>query len=85
MDAGRKYVKVTGLIWSDGEKINNGDTVVVEWSATLGDNYADRTFYAKEVDHMSLVSNTNVVKFVIELIKGNTSTAQYDNIFEDME
>lgn len=51
----------------------------------MGDNYADRTFYVKEVDHKILVSNTNVVSLIIELIKGNTSTAQYDNIFEDME
>ena len=82
---GYYYDDDTGLIWSDGEKINNDDTVVVEWSATLGDNYTDRSYFAKDVLHGNLTSDADVVNFVIDLINGSASTDSYDYISEDME
>ena len=45
-----------------------GDSVVPVWSVTLGDRQANRTIYAKNVDHRSLVSNADCLEYISRLI-----------------
>lgn len=61
----------------------SGDSLVADWSATLGDKYSARTFYAQNVSHMGLISDLNVTSFIIQLIEGNASTDSFNNIFID--
>ncbi len=70
--------------WYVYSNTKDGDELVAVWSATLGDKYSSRTFYAKNVNHMGLVSNLEVRAFVNQLIDGKTSTSSYTNIFTNI-
>ena len=62
-----------GLNLRESEKDDNGDTVVVEWRATLNGRYLNNTFYAKNVTHMHLVKDGSVLALVNRLIAGDTT------------
>ena len=59
--------------WTNDENEIEGDEVVSVWSATLGDHYMGRTFFAKNILHEDLVNNSSVLWFIIELISGDTT------------
>ena len=61
----------------------SGDSLVVTWSATLGNRCSNRTFYAHNVDHTSLVENNSVTRFIIRLIKGNTSITNLSDVIKE--
>lgn len=71
--------------WSVYSNTTQGDSLVAVWSATLGDRAANRTFFAKDITHMGLVSNGEVKMFIKGLIEGNTSVSAYPNIHTNMQ
>ncbi len=54
-------------------------------SATLGDRYSSRTFFAKYVSHVDLVYDLQVLSFVNRLINGSTSVSDLSKISPNME
>jgi hypothetical protein len=70
--------------WYIYEYTYDGDQMVAEWSATLGDRYSNKTFFAEDVSHVGLVANSNVKLFIAQLIQGNTSTSAFANIYDNM-
>ena len=62
--------------------MRTGDKVVVEWNATLGDRYAEKTFYVTSITHIELVSSDDVLDFVNDSIMG-TTTILPNTITED--
>ena len=70
--------------WSSWQSDQHGDGIVPVWSADLADRYPERTFYFTNedggVNHTSLAKNGEVLKFVNNLISGNTSSVGLDNI-----
>lgn len=45
----------------------------MEWSATLGDRYPEKTFYVTGVDHVNLIKNAEILAFINDIINGNCS------------
>lgn len=43
------------------------------WSATSGDRQPNRTIYAKNVDHMDLISNEQCLNYISNIISGHTA------------
>lgn len=60
-----------------------GDSLVPEWSATLGDKYSSKTFFTKETNHMKLIADREIISFTIQLIDGDISVAPFENIFRE--
>lgn len=61
-----------------------GDGVVLHSSATLGDRYNKRTFFASGQNHMGLIS-PNIYNFISSLLRGNSSTSIHENIYDDLQ
>ena len=60
-------------VWAQEDPEQCGDGTVPLWSATLGDYYSTKTFFADSVDHMNLVSNDILIQFIVGLIAGDTT------------
>ncbi len=78
-------VKFNMWDWYVDSTTDEGDELVAVWSATLGDKYSSRTFYAENVNHTNLVYNYYVQNFVIQLIGGNTSIPSSGIIKTDIQ
>ena len=63
---------------SDGEK--GGDGTVPMLSALLGDRYPSRTYYINNCGHFQLAVDSQVIEFVANIIVGNTSLSEFENI-----
>ena len=74
-------IETTGLNWSVDSYTTDGDGTVAKWSATLGDKYANKTYFVENVGHIDLINNHNVKTFIKNIINNDTSTSQFDNIF----
>ena len=71
------------LDWSIYSRTAHGDELVPVWSADLSNKYASKTFYANNIYHTWLVSNTNVKNFILQLISGNSSSESFNNILSN--
>ena len=71
--------------WSIYDETLLGDSLVATWSATLGDRTSNRTFFAKNVDHIDLVQDTELIAFVSQLIDGSSSVTAYTNIYANIQ
>ena len=71
--------------WNVYDNTILGDSLVATWSATIGDRTTDRTFFAENVDHMQLVNKAEVIRFVAQLINGNTSVVGYTSIHTNIQ
>ena len=77
-------IEYNSLTWSSNNE-NIGDGTVPTWSATLGDKYDSKTFFAKNINHTSLVSDGEVMQFINGLINNNTSIVSYNKIKSNMD
>lgn len=68
--------------WSEYQSGSNGDSLVPIWSASLSGRSPGKTFYGDYKTHMGLVSDSQVIQFVAQLILGNTSTISFSDISE---
>ena len=76
---------IENKIWDADKSDFDGDGMVTKWSATQGDMYASRTYYAKGVSHINLVDNVDVLVFITELIGGNTTPTSNSLISSEKE
>lgn len=86
--AGRGYDTINGVLYNDNVwdlygKTKEGDSVVPEWSATLGDRYSDRTFYAQNIPHFSLIWDNEVISFVKNVIEEDIEVSDFVHIEEE--
>ena len=72
------------LNWSSYNTTNASDKMVSVSSATLGNRYSDDTYYVNEVNHTQLVTNDDVIYFIINIIDGDRSTSGFANISENI-
>ena len=78
-------IEYNHVIWDVETRTPFGDSLVAEWSATLGDKYSSQTYFVNGVNHGGLVTNMQVVNFIIQLIDGNTDTTAFVKIDGDMD
>ena len=71
--------------WSVYDDTPLGDSLVTTWSATIGDRTSNRTFFAENIAHISLVKNAFLNQFIAQLINGNTSVAAYAQIHPNVQ
>ena len=70
---------IENKIWEAVKTDMDGDGIVTDWSATLGDVYTNRTYYAVGVSHINLINNMDVLDFIVALIVGD-STPPSDSV-----
>ena len=61
-----------------------GDSLVPVWSATLGDRQPNRTIYARNVDHISLVSDADCLNYITQLIGGDDTIPEQGILSQEM-
>ena len=59
---------------------NEGDGMLPQWSATLCTRYPEKVFYVDGIDHTTLVKNVDVLSFVNQLVRNDTSIKKSDNL-----
>lgn len=60
------------------------NSLVPVWSATLGDRQPNRTIYARNVDHISLVSDADCLNYISQLIGGDDTIPENSKLFQEM-
>ncbi len=76
-------IEFNSSYWSEYASTSLGDSLVPTWSATLGDHSPYNTFYANGTGHSGLVINSEMIRFVAQLIDDNTSLASYNILSAD--
>ena len=60
--------------------MRDGDTMVPEWSVTLGNRYSTQTYYVDGVSHTQLIEDANTLTLIKRLVRNYTSVKYLNHI-----